>query len=189
MLVAFFVGAAPGTTTATALSFSYDAPAIARVDVQPFGYAEASPAHASGSPEVSASLSIEARGASTTPFARIIATNTVDDVFRAPATSINRHGQLTNGTYTIDAAGMAPHKTGSLASGKSQWWSGVDAERATLDAAAYADVNNLWVGAKVKVPVTNGTVGVLGRTGEPTEWINVYRNANGFVHGAPGGAG
>jgi RHS repeat-associated protein len=117
------------------------------------------------------------------------ATNAVDDVFRPPATSINRHGQLTNGTYTIDAAGMAPHKTGSLAGGKSQWWSGVDAERATLDAAAYADANNLWVGAKAKVPATNGTVGVLGRTGEPTEWINVYRNANGFVHGAPGGAG
>ena len=74
MLVAFFVGAAPGTTTATALSFSYDAPAIARVDVQPFGYAEASPAHASGSPEVSASLSVEARGASTTLVSRSVAT-------------------------------------------------------------------------------------------------------------------
>jgi hypothetical protein len=76
-----------------------------------------------------------------------------------------------------------------LSGGKSQWWSHVDAERATLDAAAYADANRLWVANKAKVPVINGTVGVAGRTGEPTQWINIYRNKNGFVHGSPGGAG
>ncbi len=76
MLVAFFVGAAPSTTTTTALSFSYDAPAIARVDVQPFGYADASPAHASGSLEWSASQSVVVRGASMTSPSRSVATNT-----------------------------------------------------------------------------------------------------------------
>jgi hypothetical protein len=47
----------------------------------------------------------------------------------------NRHGQLTNGTYTIDQAGMDPHLVGSLAGDKSQWLSSVDAVQATLDAA------------------------------------------------------
>jgi hypothetical protein len=175
-------------STVAASTFIYDAPADSRVDTRAFAASAVGLSQLKGAQEASASLSVEFRGTSTTSRTRSHATEAVDDVFRAPGTSINRHGQLTNGTYTIDAAGMAPHKTGSLASGKSQWWS-VDAERAALDAAAYADANGLWVGAKAKVPATNGTVGVLGRTGEPTEWINVYRNANGFVHGAPGGAG
>jgi hypothetical protein len=101
----------------------------------------------------------------------------------------NRHGQLTNGKYTIDEAGMAPHKTGSFGDGKSQWFSGVDAEQATLDAASYADTHNLWVGNKAKVPVSNGNVGALGSTGEPTQWINVYRTDTGFVHGSRGAQG
>lgn len=82
MLVAFLVGAAPGTTTATAPSFSYDVPAIARVDVQPFGYAKASATLLSVAQEVSAPASVEGRGASTSPLARIIATNSADDVLR-----------------------------------------------------------------------------------------------------------
>lgn len=186
---AVVVAMTPSTTTASTAAFAYDIPSIARNDAHGIGTDGAGPAQFSGWRAEPAPPSAHGRGTSTTPSGAVVATNTVDDVFRAPGTSINRHGQLTNGTYTIDAVGMAPHKAGSLAGGKSQWWSGVDAERPTLDAAAYADANNLWVGAKAKVPATNGTVGVLGRTGEPTEWINVYRNANGFVHGAPGGAG
>jgi hypothetical protein len=88
----------------------------------------------------------------------------------------------------VDAAGMAPHKLGSLRAGKSQFLSTVDAEKAVLDAAAYADEAGLWVGNKAKVFVENGPVGVLGETGELTHWLNVYRTETGFVHGAPGGA-
>jgi len=55
-----------------------------------------------------------------------------------------------------------------------------------LDAAAYADANALWVGTKAKVFVQNGPVGALGRSGELTSWIDVYRTKTGFVHGAPG---
>jgi len=108
--------------------------------------------------------------------------------FQAPRSTSNARGQLTNGPYTLDAAGMAPHKTGSLRLGKSQFLSGVDAERAVLDAAAYADEAGLWVGNKAKVFVENGPVGALGNTGELTSWINVYRTKTGFVHGAPGRA-
>lgn len=110
---------------------------------------------------------------------------TAAKAWTAPKITVNRHGQLTNGTYTVDAAGMAPHKTGSLAKGKSQWLSGVDAEKAVLDAAAKADAEGLWVGSKAKVPGSTD-VGALGSTGELTPYINVYRTKTGFVHGAPG---
>lgn len=48
----------------------------------------------------------------------------------------------------------------------------VDANKAVLDASAYADANNLWVPSsgnladfanKAKVPVANGYVGVTGK--------------------------
>lgn len=93
MLVAFFVGAAPGTTTA-ALSFSYDVPAIARVDVQPFGYAEASPSQASGSREWSASPSVEARGASTTPAPGGVATEGAGAAERTVVMGRNMPGRV-----------------------------------------------------------------------------------------------
>ena len=101
---------------------------------------------------------------------------------------LNDKGQLTNGKYTIDDAGMAAHKTGSLETGKSQFLSGVDAEKAVLDAAAYADKGELWTDNTAKVYVENGPVGVIGKSGELTNWINVYRTNTGFVHGCPGGA-
>jgi hypothetical protein len=106
--------------------------------------------------------------------------------FKPPETYINSKGQITNGKYIIDEAGMAPHKTGSTTSGKGQFLYGVDAETATLDAAAYADANNLWVGNKAKVPVTNGMIGVTGKTGQLTNYINVYKTNTGFVHASPG---
>jgi hypothetical protein len=106
----------------------------------------------------------------------------------APEAFLNRHGQLTNGTYTVDETGMAPRMTGSTTSGKSQFLSGVDAHKAVLDAASHADSKGLWVSNKAKVFVENGPVGVSGRTGELTDWLNIYRTRTGFVHGAPGGA-
>jgi uncharacterized protein YukE len=107
--------------------------------------------------------------------------------FQPPAIYVNRHGQLTNGRYTLLDPKMAKHLTGSLSSGKSQWLYEVDSGTATLDAAAYADANNLWVGIRAKVPVVNGYVGVGGRSGKPTSWINVYRKTTGLIHGSPGG--
>lgn len=103
--------------------------------------------------------------------------------FEAPAIWINQHGQLTNGTYTLDSAGMDPHVNGTP--GKSQFGFHVNSGKAILDAAAYADAHGLWRGAKAKVPVTNGIVGQLA-DGTPTSWINIYRTRTRFVHGSPG---
>lgn len=113
-------------------------------------------------------------------------TSALGDPFRAPGTFVNRHDQLANGIYTLDKLGMVPHQTGNLGSGRSKFFSWVDADTAVLDAAAYADDAGLWVGNRAKVYVENGPVGALSTTGEPTNWINVYRTNTGFVHGTPG---
>ena len=62
----------------------------------------------------------------------------------------------------------------------------VDAEKVALDAADYADAHNLWIANKAKVSVVNGHVGVIGRTGELTYYVNVYRNSRGAIHGSLG---
>ena len=45
-----------------------------------------------------------------------------------------------------------PHLTGSGSSGKSQFLFHVDADKAVLDAAAYANANKLWVGTRPRSP-------------------------------------
>lgn len=78
--------------------------------------------------------------------------------------------------------------------GKSRFLYDVDADKAVLDVAAYADEYGLWepgsgnpadFANKAKVPVKNGPVGVTG-SGELTDVINVYRTKTGYVHGSPG---
>lgn len=36
-----------------------------------------------------------------------------------------------------------------------------------------------------RVPVANGPVGVVGRTGQLTDWLKITRTDTGFVHGWP----
>jgi hypothetical protein len=105
--------------------------------------------------------------------------------FVGPKVFTNRHGQLTNGRYVLDDVGMAPHTTGSLAKGKSQFLYRVNAKQVTLDAAAYADEAGLWVGNKAKV-VLDDFIGVHAGTGQRTSVLNIYRTGSGFVHAAPG---
>jgi hypothetical protein len=85
----------------------------------------------------------------------------------------------------LDAKGMAPHTTGSLSAGKSQFLHRVNASQLVLDGAAYADEAGLWVGNKAKVAF-DSDIGVLGRTAERTNVVNIYRTKTGFVQGAPG---
>ena len=106
-------------------------------------------------------------------------------VYNAPRIFRNAKNLLTNGKYFLDEVGMTKHMTGSLTGEKSQFLFRVDARKAVLDAAAYADEASLWIGNQAKVFVTNGPVGVIGRTGELTNWITITTTKTGFVHGWP----
>ena len=98
----------------------------------------------------------------------------------------NSKGQLTNVTYILDSSAMAKHLTGSTTSGKSQFLFNVDANKAVLDACAYADKNVLWkMNNQAKVQILNGDIGIIGKTGKLTNWIEVTRTSTGFVHGWP----
>jgi hypothetical protein len=103
----------------------------------------------------------------------------------APKIFTNRHGQLTNGAYTLDEAGMQPHLTGSLTGGKSQFIYRVNAKELTLDAAANADQSGRWEGHKAKVRFDR-PIGIDARTGELTCVLNVYRTRSGYIHASPG---
>lgn len=113
--------------------------------------------------------------------------------FEPPKITVNSKGELTNGQYTLNEADMQIHIDGKNPL-KSQFLYDVDAGKAVLDAAAYADENNLWEAGsgnpadfanKAKVYVENGPVGVTGK-GELTDYINVYRTKTGYIHGCPG---
>ena len=115
------------------------------------------------------------------------------NVFKAPEIRTNSKGELTNGTYTLNQQDMLIHVNGKNPN-KSQFLYDVDANKAVLDACAYADAKNLWEASsgnladfanKAKVTVTNGYVGVTGK-GELTCYINVYRTKTGYIHGCPG---
>ena len=115
------------------------------------------------------------------------------NVFKAPEITTNSKGELTNGSYTLNQQDMLVHVDGKNPN-KSQFLYDVNANKAVLDAAAYADANKLWESSsgnladfanKAKVPVTNGYVGVTGK-GELTSYINVYRTKTGYIHGCPG---
>jgi hypothetical protein len=99
---------------------------------------------------------------------------------------VNPKGNWTNDLYTVRGSAMEPHMNGSTTSGKSQFLFNVEAEKATLDAAAYADAHGLWQGNKARVYVENGPIGVVGRTGEPTNWLRVTREGR-MVHAWPVG--
>ncbi|GIH60646.1 polymorphic toxin-type HINT domain-containing protein [Microbispora siamensis] len=110
----------------------------------------------------------------------------------------DRHGNLTDGRYTVNDAAMAPHTSGSFAgkmlpdgsflpAGKSQFLFQVDAAGEALRAARFADANDLWIGNKAKVFVENGPIGVIGRTGELTNWMTVTRSGR-TIHAWPSGA-
>ena len=113
--------------------------------------------------------------------------------FNAPKITTNSKGELTNGVYTLNQQDMLIHVNGKNPK-KSQFLYHVDANKAVLDASAYADANNLWISNsgnindfanKAKVPVVNGYVGVTGK-GDLTTYINVYRTKTGYIHGSPG---
>jgi hypothetical protein len=118
-------------------------------------------------------------GTATIPTVENIAAKEVGNAF-----SLTKYGELTNGVYTVSKEAMKKHVF-DLGQGKSIFYPSLNAEEAVLKAAQYADEAGLWIGNKAKVPVLNTNIGRLGN-GSPTNFINVYRNSNGFIHGSPG---
>ena len=115
------------------------------------------------------------------------------ELYELPEITYNAKNELTNGAYTLNQPDMEVHVNGRNPK-KSQFLYSVDANTAVLDAAAYADTNNLWVSSfgnandfanKAKIYVVNGPVGVTAN-GELTHYINVYRTKTGYIHGCPG---
>ncbi|NLN74813.1 MAG: RHS repeat-associated core domain-containing protein [Armatimonadetes bacterium] len=86
--------------------------------------------------------------------------------------------------YIVSSARMAPHMTGKLASGKSQFLFRVDAHKAVADAALYADKQNLWV-KNTAVVKMSGDIGVVARTGKLTRYMKISRTKKGQIHGWP----
>lgn len=74
------MGATAGTTTGDAATYSYDAPAVARVEVRVLGAARATQAQINYPQEQSAPPADLVRRTSTTPVSPNVATNTVDDL-------------------------------------------------------------------------------------------------------------
>jgi hypothetical protein len=97
---------------------------------------------------------------------------------------ITKHGELTNGIYTVSKDGMKNHVY-DLGNGRSVFYHTVNADELVLKAAQYADEANLWIGNKAKVKILNTHIGRLS-DGNPTDVVNIYRNSNGFIHGTPG---
>jgi hypothetical protein len=91
------------TTTVDAASFAYDLSTSARVDVRHSSDAPAAETQVTAALQVSASPSVEARGASTSSSATFLATNTVDDVIAETTNATSRN--LTSAhTLTADEA-------------------------------------------------------------------------------------
>jgi hypothetical protein len=103
--LAAFVG---GTTTASATSFTYDGPSIARVDAREMEAAEASPAQPSDMREGSVCRSTEERGTSTTASATFIATE-------AGSRGLSSLGGIIEETGVNSAGGRIFTSTGDIA--------------------------------------------------------------------------
>jgi hypothetical protein len=112
--------------------------------------------------------------------------------WEAPPIIKDRHGKLTNGSYTLDGAAMEKHLQNLHPElNKSQFTYRMNVENLTLDAAAYADKAGLWVASKAgEFPhkakiIFDHLIGTHGKTGQPTFGLNLYRNASGHVHASP----
>jgi len=118
--------------------------------------------------------------------------------------SVDKHGNLTDGVYKLDADALAPHSTGALGgtsrlggvmdtgiAKKSQFLNRINEKQLTFDAARIADEKGLWDQyGKAKV-VFDDFVGVTGQGGARTNTVNVYRttpkgNQIPFIHASPG---
>ena len=116
-LVAATLGLAlTGTTTVSAATYTYDVPTVARVDVRASGGTDSGSAQFTGTRDWSASPPVAARGTSTTPSSRSVATNTVDDFVDLASPARRTHildGDATGGGHLWPGnAGKSPFPQG-----------------------------------------------------------------------------
>jgi hypothetical protein len=114
VLLASTVGNAmtPSTTTASAATFHYDVPVVARVEVDAIGTTDARSAQLSASQDGSASTPPEVQVTSTTPLWRSNATNT------APIESGNYVVSTPRGEYVGQSGNISNRLDQHVASGK-----------------------------------------------------------------------
>jgi hypothetical protein len=108
--------------------------------------------------------------------------------------SRDRHGNLTDGVYSVNDIKNRPHAYETRQEGKSYFHEGTDLGMLGLHAAAIADRDNLWrsdipgeFARKAKVRFDQ-PVGIHQRTGQPTHTVNVMRRKTGTIHISPGSA-
>jgi hypothetical protein len=86
-------------STVAASTLIYDAPADSRVDTRAFAASAVGLSQLKGAQEASASLSVECRGTSTTPFVLGTATNTADDLAGAASRAASNVGSGSGSVY------------------------------------------------------------------------------------------
>jgi hypothetical protein len=150
LLIAMIVAALASTTTARAATFSYDSKAVTRVDAHEFGFADASSTQLSGSREGFASLPVEPRRTSTTPFAPVVATEAA-----APRFVVNGAGEaLDTAQITIPGGKYGyllqnPAKSGVFADS-------MGFDKASLDSALRSHLVDNFGAATPSVPMVGG---------------------------------
>lgn len=92
---------------------------------------------------------------------------------------MTKHGELTNGVYTVSQEAMKKHVFVGV-SGRSIFYPTLNANESVLKAAQYADDAGLWIynaGTKAKVPVLDTNIGTagLGQLTSPQK-IGAFRN-------------
>lgn len=106
-----FASTSTATTTASAAPFTYDVPTVALVGVHAIGAVDADFAMANGPWDRADARSVAAPGTSTIPLTPVVATNTVDDVFRYTSgefvDSISANG-LRPGSYATPNGSLSP---------------------------------------------------------------------------------
>jgi Papain fold toxin 1, glutamine deamidase len=159
---------ARASTWTAATTYVYDAPSAARVEVHQYGAAAANPAQLSDMRERSASRSGEARGTSTTPVARSVATEAAAGGTH-PLSAINpTGGNLNCGRCAIALDSTLGGSRASALGGGSMTLAEV-AEGAGAKAAGWGRVRTVGSVADEIAEAGPGARGIVyGGTGTPT---------------------
>jgi len=158
-LTALIACAVTATTTASAATFAYDVPTIARADAQEFDTADASLVQPSDALDVAASPSVEGRGASTTPLHARNATEDAMAGVRAAGSEGEAAAGIVKNTQRIpslsdSAAYRIPDELGNGVLGEVKNVSNLSYSSQLRDFAAYAQQQGLQFNLYVRGSTT-----------------------------------